>query len=80
VADSYIGQRHPGLTNRRLAQGRGTYVGDIELEGMLSMTVLRSPHASARIISIDTSEAEALPGVRYVVTGEEIARRTKAIP
>ena len=80
MADSYIGQRHPGLTNRRLAQGRGTYVGDIELEGMLSMAVLRSPHASARIVSIDTSEAEALPGVRYVVTGEEIARHTKAIP
>ena len=79
-ADSYIGQRHPGLTNRRLAQGRGTYVGDIELDGMLAMAVLRSPHASARIASIDTARAAAMPGVRYVVTGAEIRERTHPIP
>ncbi len=80
MADSYIGQRQPGLTNRRLAQGRGTYVGDIELDGMLEMAVLRSPHAAARITAIDASRATAMPGVRYVVTGQEIKERTRPIP
>ena len=76
----YIGQRHPGLRNRRLAQGRGTYVADIELEDMLHVAVLRSPHASARIVSIDTSAALDLPGVRYAVAGEEIRQHTQPIP
>jgi aerobic carbon-monoxide dehydrogenase large subunit len=80
VATGYIGQRHPGLTNRRLAQGRGTYVADVDLDGMLAMAVLRSPHAAARIVSIDTAGAAAVPGVRYVVTGEEIRRHTDPIP
>ena len=79
-ADSYIGQRQPGLTSRRLAAGHGTYVGDIELPDMLAMAVLRSPHASARIASVDTARAAALPGVRYVVTGAEIHERTHPIP
>ena len=80
AAASYIGQRHPGLTNRRLATGRGTYVGDVDLDGMLAMAVLRSPHASARIVSVDTARARAMPGVRYVVTGDEIRERTNPIP
>jgi carbon-monoxide dehydrogenase large subunit len=80
VADGYIGQRRPGLSNRRLSQGRGAYVADIELDGMLHVAVLRSPHASARIVSIDAGAARALPGVRYVVTGEEIRRHTQPIP
>jgi carbon-monoxide dehydrogenase large subunit len=80
VADGYIGQRRPGLRNRRLSQGRGAYVADIELDGMLHVAVLRSPHASARIVSIDAGAARALPGVRYVVTGEEIRRHTQPIP
>jgi carbon-monoxide dehydrogenase large subunit len=80
VADSIIGQRRPGLTNRRLAQGRGTYVGDIDLDGMLEMAVLRSPHAAARIVSIDASRVRAMPGVRYVVTGQEIREHTNPIP
>jgi carbon-monoxide dehydrogenase large subunit len=80
VPNGYIGQRHPGLRNSRLTQGRGTYVADIELDGMLHMAVLRSPHASARIVSIDASAARALPGVRYVVSGSEISQHTQPIP
>jgi carbon-monoxide dehydrogenase large subunit len=80
VPDGYIGQRRHGLRNRLLTQGRGTYVADVELEGMLHMAVLRSPYASARIRSIDTTAAAELPGVRYVVTGEEIREHTEPIP
>ena len=48
--------------------GRAKYTGDIDLPGMLVARVLRSPHAHARIVSIDTSKAEAVPGVRAVIT------------
>jgi aerobic carbon-monoxide dehydrogenase large subunit len=54
----------------RFIRGRGTYVDDVQLPGMLHAAVLRSPYAHARIISIDTSAAEAHPKVRAVITGE----------
>jgi CO/xanthine dehydrogenase Mo-binding subunit len=52
--------------------GRAVYGADVRLPGMLYARVLRSPHAHARIVKIDTSKAEALPGVRAVVTGADI--------
>ncbi|HLV59594.1 MAG TPA: aerobic carbon-monoxide dehydrogenase large subunit [Natronosporangium sp.] len=57
----------------RFVRGRGTYVDDVTLPGMLHGAVLRSPHAHARIVSIDTSQAEAHPGVRAVITGQTLA-------
>ncbi|HHX11179.1 MAG TPA: xanthine dehydrogenase family protein, partial [Clostridiales bacterium] len=51
--------------------GRATYVHDMELPGMLYGKVLNSPHARANIVSIDTSAAEALPGVKAVLTGKD---------
>ncbi|GAA4248989.1 aerobic carbon-monoxide dehydrogenase large subunit [Dactylosporangium darangshiense] len=53
----------------RFVRGKGNYVDDIQLPGMLHGSFLRSPYAHAKIISIDTSAAEALPGVRAVITG-----------
>ncbi len=50
--------------------GRATYVADIKLPKMLYAKILRAEHAHAKIISIDTSEAEKMPGVRKVVTGQ----------
>ncbi len=52
--------------------GRAQYGADIKLMGLLHGVVVRSPHAHARIKSIDTSAAEALPGVRAVVTGRDL--------
>ncbi len=57
----------------RFIRGRGTYVDDVRLPGMLYGAVLRSPHAHARIRSIDTSAAEAHPKVRAVITGQTLA-------
>jgi aerobic carbon-monoxide dehydrogenase large subunit len=57
----------------RFIRGRGTYVDDVTLPGMLHMELLRTPFAHARIRSIDTSAAAALPGVIAVVTGELMA-------
>lgn len=53
------------------ATGRAVYVSDMKLPGMLYGKILRSPHAHARIISIDTSKAKALEGVKAVVTFED---------
>ncbi len=53
----------------RFIRGKGNYVDDVELPGMLHGAVLRSPFAHARIVSIDTSAAEAHPKVRAVITG-----------
>ncbi len=62
----------------RFIQGAGNYVDDIELKGMLHMAILRSPVAHAKILSIDTSEAEAMDGVVAVVTGELMAQHNLA--
>ena len=53
--------------------GASQYVADIHLPGMLHAAVLRSPHPHARVKSIDTSAAEAMPGVKAVVTGADTA-------
>jgi len=60
--------RHDGTDK---VTGRAQYGADIRLPGMLYGFVLRSPHAHARIISIDISKATALPGVRAVVTAND---------
>lgn len=81
TTSTHVGRRYVGRTNRVLVAGKGRYVDDIRPGGDLSyMAVLRSPHAHAAIRSIDTSRAEALPGVVAVVTGTEIAARTEPIP
>lgn len=77
---NHIGQRYSGLTSRRLVAGRGAYVGDLRLDGMLHVAVLRSPHPHAWIRAVDPTAAEALPGVVYVVTGAEIRVHTQPIP
>ena len=68
----YVGKGITALPNRQLAAGKGTFVSDVKLEGMLHLAIVRSPHAHANIRGIDTSAAEAVPGVVYVITGEEI--------
>ncbi len=57
----------------RFVRGEGNYVDDVQLPGMLYGAILRSPFAHARIVSIDTSAAEALEGVKAVITGETLA-------
>ena len=52
--------------------GRAQYGADVKLTGLLAGRVLRSPHPHARIRSIDTSKAEALPGVKAVVTAKDL--------
>ena len=68
-----MGHSVPRKEDQRFIRGKGNYVDDISLPGMLHLELLRSPYAHARINAIDTSRAEALPGVVAVVTGEALA-------
>lgn len=60
------------IEDATLVAGRGGYVDDFDLPGQATLVFLRSPHAHARILSIDTSEALAIPGVVAVLTGEQL--------
>ena len=63
-----VGKRGPNLDAFERVTGQAKYTGDLELPGMLVARILRSPHAHARIAAIDTSKAEALAGVKAVIT------------
>ena len=63
-----VGKRGPNIDAVDRVTGRAKYTGDIDLPGMLVARVLRSTRPHARIVSIDTSKAEAMPGVRAVMT------------
>jgi aerobic carbon-monoxide dehydrogenase large subunit len=69
-----IGESIKRKEDARFLRGRGRYLDDFALPGMLHMVILRSPHAHARIRSIDTSAASAAPGVVAVVTGDLMAQ------
>jgi len=68
-----LGASRRRVEDNRFIRGKGNYVDDIVLQGMLHMEILRSPLAHARIKSIDVSAAYARPGVRLVRTGEMMA-------
>ena len=76
----WIGQSMKRVEDPRLLTGRGRYIDDVVLPHMAHAAVLRSPHAHARIKSIDTSRAEALPGVVLVMTGAQAAEQTGPLP
>ncbi|MFQ5334647.1 MAG: xanthine dehydrogenase family protein molybdopterin-binding subunit [Flavobacteriales bacterium] len=67
-----IGKPQPKLDAVERTTGRSVYGHDIELPGMLYGAILRSEYPSAEIVSIDTSEAEKLPGVECIITAKDI--------
>jgi carbon-monoxide dehydrogenase large subunit len=73
-----LGASRKRVEDNRFIRGKGNYVDDVVLPGMLHMEILRSPLAHARIKSIDVSGAWAIPGVRLVLTGEMMAARNLA--
>lgn len=75
-----VGQRARKVDGIGKATGEAVYTDDIVLPGMLHAKTLRSPHAHARIVSIDASRALALPGVHAVVTGDEMPVKYGVIP
>src|SRR5688572_6509805 len=68
-----VGQSIRRKEDDRLLTGRGSYTDDINLEGQAWSAVVRSPHAHARIVSIDAAAARAAPGVLAVFTARDMA-------
>src|SRR5512138_968674 len=73
---SYVGAALSPRETKKLVLGRGSYVGDLTAPGMLHAAFVRSPHAHARILRIDTAAARRLPGISAVLTGHDLARVT----
>jgi carbon-monoxide dehydrogenase large subunit len=69
----FVGQRLPRKEDARLLTGRGCYVDDVVLPGMLHCAFVRSPVARGKIRSIDAAAARELPGVHAVLTAEDLA-------
>lgn len=75
-AFAIIGKPLPRTEDRRFLTGRGRYLDDIDVPGVLHACFVRSPHAHARIKAIDAAEAEIAPGVVAVVAGRDLAQWT----
>src|SRR5271156_1725871 len=73
MRENGIGQSLPRSEDLRLLRGLGRYTDDIQPQGQAALIVLRSPHAHARIVAIDTSAACAAPGVLAALTGADAA-------
>ena len=72
--DTFVGTSLPRPNARRLLQGKGRFVGDKVLPRMLHAAFVRSPHAHARILSVDLAAARALPGVVSTAPAESFSR------
>src|ERR1044071_7175842 len=69
-----MGHRMKRKEDPRFIQGKGRYVDDVKLPGMVYMDIVRSPYAHAKITMIDASAALATPGVLAVITGEDLKK------
>jgi len=67
-----VGQSVRRVEDDRLVIGKGRYTDDITIEGQAHAYMVRSPHAHANIVAIDTSDAKNAPGVIAVITGEDL--------
>jgi carbon-monoxide dehydrogenase large subunit len=70
LGERVIGQSPPRREDERLVTGRGRFIDDIAPAGCLHVAIVRSTHARARIVAIDTAAARALPGVTVFVAGD----------
>ena len=76
----HIGKATPRKDARAIVTGRAQYIDDVKLPGMLYGKVLRSPYPHARIKNIDTSKAEACPGVKAVLTYKNVPGWMGGVP
>lgn len=74
---TYVGTAVARKEDRHLLTGRGTYVADLRLAGMIEAAILRSPIAHGRITGIDTAAAEAMPGMIGVFTATHLAGKVE---
>ena len=80
-ARAQVGQSAKRVEDQRLLTGKGRFVDDLEpLANIAYAAILRSTQAHAKVVSIDTSEAEQAPGVLGVLTGEDVQELSKPFP
>ena len=77
---SVVGRPRRRVDGRAKVKGQTRFADDLALPGMLHCKLLRSPHPHARIVSLDTRRAEALPGVRLVLVGRDIPGEFGILP
>jgi len=65
---------------KRLIAGNGQFSGDLEMPGMAHLVFVGSPHAHAKILNVDTREAQKVPGVIRIITGEDVKQHTHPLP
>ncbi len=70
--DGGMGQRVQRKEDARFIRGKGTYIDDVKLPGMLYLDIVRSPYAHAKITAIHTDKALKVPGVLAVITGKDL--------
>ena len=75
----WVGRPLARKEDARLTTGRGTYLDDVSRSGLLHAAMLRSPHAHARVVSVDAAAAERMPGVVALLTGTEAATLSRPI-
>ena len=80
AANAYVGSPIERLEDLRLLRGRGEFVDDLAVPGLLHAAILRSAVAHGRILQIDATRARQRPGVHAVITAAEIGREIPVIP
>ena len=80
MATMLFGQRIKRREDPRLISGKGRYVADLQLPGAVHAAILRSPHAHARILNVDLSEARRSPGVVFAASGRDLGPFGKPLP
>jgi len=78
--EGWFGAKFSRKEDHRLITGRGHYIADMQMPGMLHLVFKRSDRAHAKITSIDTASAKSLPGVVAVLTGEDIKDKITPMP
>ena len=79
TAARYVGARVQRLEDPRLLAGRGSYIDDHAMPGMLHAAFVRSSLAHAEVASVDVNRARSVPGVSAVLTGTDVVSRAKPI-
>lgn len=80
MATSVMGERIKRKEDPRLIQGLGHYVDDLKLDGMVHMAFARSIYAHARVKSVNVSQAQGMPGVLDVITGQDLKGKLGLVP
>src|SRR2546425_2070700 len=76
---SYVGAALSPRETKKLVLGRGSYVGDLTVPGLLHAAFVRSPHAHARIRRVDVDAARRQPGIVAALTGHDLAPATRPL-